>query len=116
MENKVQRATIFGGIITSVVASACCIGPVIFGLLGISSAGLLSQMEPYRPILSVIAVLLIVVAFFLTYKKKKLVECREDSYCVNPKSYVWNKRLLWIATFLVFAFLTFPYWGGYGVL
>ena len=46
MQDKAQKATLVGGVIASLLASACCIGPIIFAVLGVSSAGLLSQMEP----------------------------------------------------------------------
>ena len=113
MESKAQKATLIGGVIASVVASACCIGPVIFAVLGVSSAGLLTKMEPYRPIITVITLALLSLAFYFTYKKKPAAECEDESYCANPKSDVWNKRILWVSTILITAFLTFPYWSIY---
>lgn len=110
MEDKTQKMTLIGSVVASIIASACCVGPVIFAVLGISSAGLLSKMEPYRPILSVITLSLLVIAFYFTYKKKPAKDCEEGSYCANPKSDVWNKRVLWLATVLILSFLTFPYW------
>ena len=113
MDNKAQKATLFGGLIASIVAASCCIGPVIFAVLGVSSAGLLSKMEPYRPYLTVLTLALLGLAFFYTYKKKPAAECEKDSYCANPKSDKWNRRILWIATILILSFLTFPYWSIY---
>ena len=110
MDNKAQRATLLGGVIASIVAASCCIGPLIFAVLGVSSAGLLSKMEPYRPYLTVLTLVLLGLAFFYTYKKKPADECEDGSYCANPKSDKWNKRILWIATVLILGFLTFPYW------
>ncbi|MDP7320699.1 MAG: mercuric transporter MerT family protein [Bacteriovoracaceae bacterium] len=113
MDNKAQRATLLGGVIASIVAASCCIGPLIFAVLGVSSARLLSKMEPYRPYLTVLTLVLLGLAFFYTYKKKPADECEDGSYCANPKSDKWNKRILWIATVLILGFLTFPYWSIY---
>ncbi len=113
MESKAQKATLIGGIIASIVASACCIGPVIFAVLGVSSAGLLIKMEPYRPVISIFTLALLGLGFYFTYRKKPAEECEEGSYCVNPKSDVWNKRVLWIATIFILSLLTFPYWSIY---
>ena len=113
MENKTQKVTLVGSIVASIIASACCIGPVIFAVLGVSSAGMLSKMEPYRPVVSVLTLALLGAAFYYTYKKKPAEQCEEGSYCANPKSDVWNKRILWISTILISVFLTFPYWSIY---
>lgn len=113
MDDKAQKVTLLGSIIAAIVASACCVGPVIFALLGVSSAGLLSKMEPYRPILSVLTLGLLGIAFYFSYRKKPAEECEEGSYCANPKSDKWNKRILWMATIFIIGFLTFPYWSIY---
>jgi len=113
MGNKTQRATLIGGIVASIAASACCVGPVIFAVLGVSSAGMLTKMEPYRSMISLITLALLAAAFYYTYKKKPADECEDGSYCANPKSDVWNKRILWIATVIILGFLTFPYWSIY---
>lgn len=113
MENKAQKATLLGSIAASLIASTCCIGPVVFAVLGISSAGLLTKMEPYRPILTVTTLALLSLAFYFSYKKNPAAECENESYCANPKYDVWNKRILWISTILITAFLTFPYWSIY---
>lgn len=113
MENKAQKATLIGGILASIAAASCCIGPILFAVLGISSAGALSRMEPYRPYITVLTLLLLGTAFYYTYRKKASVECATDSFCANPQSDRWNKIILWLATVLIMGFLTFPYWSIY---
>ena len=113
MENKVQKASLIGGIIASLAAASCCIGPLLFALLGVSSAGMLSNLEPYRPFMTVITLLFLGAAFFYTYKKKPASECEDGSYCTNPKADKWNKIILWTATLVILSFLTFPYWSIY---
>lgn len=113
MENKVQKATLISGIFASIAAASCCIGPVLFAVLGVSSAGVLSKMEPYRPYLTVLTMMLLGTAFYFTYRKKDTEECEPDSFCANPKADKWNRIILWSATVLILGFLTFPYWSIY---
>jgi len=113
MSSKTQKATLVGGIIAAIGASACCIGPVIFAILGVSSAGLLTKFEPYRPYMIGVTLILLAVAFYQTYKKKPAEECAEGSICASPKSNKVNKIILWIATVLILGFLTFPNWSIY---
>lgn len=113
MENKAQKGTLIGSIVAAIVASACCIGPIVFALLGISSAGLITKLEAYRPVISIVTLLLLAAAFYFTYRKKPAEECEDGSYCAKAESDKWNKRILWISTILIFIFLTFPYWSIY---
>lgn len=113
MENKAQKATLISGILASIAAASCCIGPILFAILGVSSAGALTKMEPYRPYLTVLTIFLLGAAFYYTYMKKPSNECAADSFCANPKSDMWNKIILWFATVLIIGFLTFPYWSIY---
>lgn len=113
MKSQSTKTFLLGGIAVSILASACCIGPIIFAILGISSAGLLNRFDSYRGIISVVALTLLAISFYFTYKKKSAEECAENSICADPKSDIWNKRILWLATVLIIAILTFPHWSIY---
>jgi mercuric ion transport protein len=110
MKTKKETGILLGSFIASILASVCCIGPILFAILGISSAGIISKFEPYRGIVSVTALGLLALSFYFTYKKKPAEECKEGSLCAIPKSAVWNKRILWIATLIIIGTLTFPQW------
>jgi len=88
MENKTQKITILGSVIASIVSSACCIGPVLFAVLGVSSAGLLSRMEPYRPLISIITMGLLLTAFYITYKKKPVGERENSKKALSNKDFI----------------------------
>jgi mercuric ion transport protein len=45
---KAQRATLVGSVVGGVLASVCCIGPLVFALLGVSGAALAHRFEPFR--------------------------------------------------------------------
>ncbi len=50
-ESKAGRGSLIAGGIAAVVASACCLGPLVLIALGISGAwiGNLAALEPFRP-------------------------------------------------------------------
>lgn len=106
--SNVHKATLIGSVLTAILASICCIGPIAFAVLGISGAGFILKFEAYRPLFIVLAVGLLGTAFYFTYKKKPAAECADGTYCSNPKSVRINKIVLWFATVLVFAAIFFP--------
>lgn len=98
-----------GGIISAIVASLCCIGPVVLALLGVGSIGLFSTLEPYRPYLIGLTVVLIGFAFYLTYRKREVI-C-EDGTCRIEGASKWNKVAVWLVTVAAAAAIAFPYLG-----
>lgn len=105
--SKLRELPIVGAIISGIVASACCIGPVVLSVLGVSGAGLFSKFESYRSYFIGVTVVLLGAAFYLTYRNKEVI-C-EDGTCKIKSAGRWNKIALWCATMLVAFFLAFPY-------
>lgn len=110
MKRKGTKSLLIGSLVASLLASACCIGPILFAIIGISSAGLLSQFESYRGMLIVIALFMLSLSALLTFRKKASVDCKEGSLCANPQSDTWNKAIIIIAVVVVIGILTFPQW------
>ena len=108
-------AASLGAIGAALLASLCCIGPVVFVTLGVG-AGLASRFEPLRPIFSVMTVALIAVGFYTVYGRRPLgrsdASCNVDGSCVVPRNRSRDKMLLWIATIVALVLLTFPQWSG----
>lgn len=117
MKHDVSRNLSLGGsVAAAVAASACCIGPLVFALLGIGGAGFLVALEPYRPVFTVLTVGLLGVGFYLTYRKPAAAPVQatgdaagDDCGCEMPKTNRTGKRMLWAATGLVAVALMFPY-------
>ena len=99
----------FGGIFSAVVASLCCIGPVVAALIGVGSIGAFSAFEAYHPYLIGITVVILGLAFYLTYRKRE-VQCADGS-CTVAGAGKWNKISVWGATFVAAVALAFPYFG-----
>jgi copper chaperone CopZ len=98
-----------GGIITAVVASLCCIGPILVVLLGVGSIGAFSVFENFRPYLIGVTILLLGLGFYFVYRKRE-VQC-EDGTCKIQSAGKWNKIGIWSATFLAAIAIAFPYFG-----
>ncbi len=98
-----------GGIVASIIASLCCIGPAIVVLIGIGSVGAFAIFETYRPYLIGVTVALLGVAFWLVYRKRE-VHC-EDGTCRIQNAAKWNKVGIWSATFVAVLAIGFPYLG-----
>ncbi len=109
-----------GGIIAAFFASLCCIGPVVFGALGVgvgatgilaSTAGVLKAFVPYRPFFIVVALVAIGTGFYLVYRKAKTT-CATDLHCTDSGKRSKSVFFLWMATALTLFFVLSPYWLG----
>lgn len=96
-------------VLTAIVASACCIGPLVLAVLGIGGAGLLLKLEPYRPYFIAITIGLLGVGFCVTYRKPKAVASGAECTCERPRIHRFGKAMLWVATALALLALAFPY-------
>lgn len=100
-------------IVSAFIASLCCVGPLVFALLGLGGAGLLVKFEPYRPYFIVVTFALLGAGFYFTYRKPKAAAAAPDGgpgcACPAPRANRGGKLMLWVATVLVVGFLSFPY-------
>lgn len=100
-----------GGIFGAVLASSCCIVPLLLALVGVSGAwiGTLTKLEPYRPYFAVVTLGMIAAGFWHVYFKPKPA-CEEGSYCARPASSRLTKAVLWTATAIVLLAVTIGWW------
>ncbi len=114
MSTKKSSATRLAGasVFTAVAASLCCITPVlalISGAAGAASA--FSWMEPFRPYLIGITVLVLGFAWYQKLKPRTAEEiecaCEEDK-----KTSFWQSKIfLGIVTVFAVLMMAFPYYG-----
>src|SRR5262244_2009596 len=105
---KWTAASSVGAIVSALLASACCVGPLLFAVLGVGSGALFVRFEAYRPYLIMLTVGLIGLGFFFTYRKPKAAE-GEACGCELPKANRVGKIMLWVATVVVALSLLFPF-------
>lgn len=100
-----------GGIIGALLASSCCILPLVLISLGVSGAwiGSLTALEPYKPIFVGVAVIFLAGGFWHVYFKKP-EPCEDGTICARPESSRITKAALWLASILVMLALTIDFW------
>ncbi|MCB0747877.1 MAG: mercuric transport protein MerTP [Ignavibacteriae bacterium] len=119
--NKLFRNS---AIVTAVLASLCCITPVlavIGGLSGIAST--FSFLEPLRPYFIAFTIIILGYAFYNAYKPKKKdeIECDclpaeasakvgNDEENHSKEKFINSKGFLWLVAVLAVVLITFPYY------
>ncbi len=100
-----------GGVLGAILASTCCIGPLILVSLGVSGAwiGSLTALEPLKPYFIAATLVLLGLGFWQVYFRKKPA-CEEGSYCSRPESSLITQTALWVATVLVALAATIDVW------
>lgn len=104
--NSKSLSTLAGLIAAAILASSCCIGPLILAGLGIGSIGIFSSLEKYRPLFMIITFAFIGMAFYLTYRKKKNDECCDINKVKMDRI---KKIALWAIATVAVGLLLFPY-------
>lgn len=104
-----QRMVLAIGGLAALLASTCCIGPLLLVMLGFSGAwiGNLSALEPYRPIFILLAVLALALAWRRIFRSRQA--CRPDELCAAPRIRTAYKFIYWLVAALVMLALVFPY-------
>jgi mercuric ion transport protein len=109
--NGLEKLFAAGGVIGALVASSCCIVPLVFVSLGISGAwiGSLTALEPYKPHFLAVTGLALAAGFWHVYFKPKPA-CENESFCVRPMSGLITHSALWIATVIALLSATIDFW------
>lgn len=111
-ETVVRKASMFGAVGAALTASVCCVGPLVFALLGLGGAGLLVKLEPWRPAMMAATAAFLGVGFWLTYRtpKQPAADATGDACgCEKPRVNRAGRIGLWLVTALVAGLLVFPY-------
>lgn len=106
-----ERGVWIGSLFGAVLASACCLGPVILGAVGVGSLGAAIALAPYRPWFLVLTAALLGVGFYLAYRPVRQEACGPDGSCPPPRNRTAQRIVLWMVGVLTVALATFPTWG-----
>lgn len=107
-----QRAgasALFVGGVTAILASTCCLGPLVLVTLGLSGTwiGNLTRLEPYRPFFIVVALVALLFAGRRIFRSAQA--CPPDELCALPRTRRIYKILFGVVLALVLIALVFPY-------
>lgn len=110
--NRAVRTTLVGGALAAIVASVCCLGPLVLVTVGISGAWIsnLTALEPYRPLFIGVALAFMALAFRQIFMKARQPEnCEPGTLCALPATNRVYKIMFWVVSALVVLALAFPY-------
>ena len=109
LQQQNGRGALVAGGLAAILASTCCLGPLVLITLGFSGAwiGNLTVLEAYRPIFIGVAL----VALFFAYRRlfRPATECKPGEVCAVPQVKSTYKILFWVVSALVLIALAFPY-------
>lgn len=102
-------SALFVGGLAAILASTCCLGPLVLVALGLSGAwiGNLTRLEPYRPFFIAGAV----IALFFAGRRifRPAQTCNPGEVCAIPRTRRIYKVLFVTVSVLVLIALVFPY-------
>lgn len=106
---KKQNNYLGTGILTAIAASLCCISPVLALLAGTNGiASAFSWLEPFRPYLIGVSIMILGFAWYQKLKPLKKDECGCET--TEKKKFVQTKTLLGLVTAFVVLMIAFPYY------
>ena len=107
-EVKDGRGALAAGGLAAILASTCCLGPLVLVMLGVSGAwiGNLAALEPYRPVFIGVAL----VALFFAYRRiyRPAQDCKPGEVCAIPQVKTTYKAIFWLVVGLVLIALLYP--------
>jgi mercuric ion transport protein len=95
--------------LAAVLASACCLAPLILVALGLSGAwiGSLMVLDPYRPVFTVVSLAALVVACHWIFRRTQARV--SEGTCEAPLSNRAYRIVFGLVALLVLVALAFPY-------
>lgn len=106
--HKSESNFLVAGGLAAVLASACCLGPLVLVSIGVGGAWVanLHALEPYRP-----GFLTVVLAsLFFAWRRifRSQAECKPGAICALPPRRIY-KIFFWVVAALALAALVFPW-------
>jgi len=107
----VSKATLAGGLLAGLLASACCVGPLVLVMAGISGAWIanLALLEPYRPVFTGVALVFMALAWRRIYRAPAAADCEPGTVCALPQTNRVYRVVFWVVSALVLLGFAFPH-------
>lgn len=113
MQDEKNKTTwaLAGAVGTAVMASLCCILPVIAVGLGLTGFAASRFFQAGRPYLLVATAALMGFGVYRAYHSRHQA-CEPGGACERMPLCRWNRLILWLASVLVIVLAAFPYYSG----
>jgi len=110
-QDGLRKATLAGGLVAAVLASVCCLGPLVLVMAGVSGAWIsnLTLLEPLRPVFIGAALVFMGLAWRQIYRAPAAVQCEPGTLCALPQTNRVYRIMFWLVSALVLIALGFPY-------
>jgi mercuric ion transport protein len=104
-----EKTSLVAGVLAAIVASVCCVGPLVLLALGISGAwiGNLTALEPYRPAFVGLTLLFLGIAFRKLYLVQHV--CGPGAACADPQALGRQRLLFWSVAVVLLGLLAVPW-------
>jgi len=105
-----RSGTLVAGMVAALLASACCVGPLLLVMLGIGGAWAanLTVLEPLRPIFVGFTLVFLGIAFYRLYLTPTV--CAPGQACAGPLDHRRQRVMFWLVTIPLLALLAFPWY------
>ena len=107
-KSKTGLGALVTGGVAAILASTCCLGPLVLITLGFSGAwiGNLTVLESYRPLFIGASLVALFFAWRRIYRPE--AECKPGEICAMPQAKRNYRIIFWVVALLVLVALTFP--------
>ena len=108
-ESRSGGGALLAGGLAAILASTCCLGPLVLISIGVSGAWIsnLTVLEPYQPIFVGAAVIALLLAWRRIWRPASA--CDPGQVCAIPQVNRAYKLLFWAVVALVIVALGFPF-------
>ena len=108
-EQQNGHGALYTGGLAAILASTCCLGPLLLITLGFSGAwiGNLTALEPYRPVFIGGALVALLFAGRRVFRPAQA--CAPGEVCAIPQVRTTYKVIFWVVVAFLLIALGFPY-------
>lgn len=108
-QDRAGRRSLAVGGVAAVLASSCCLGPLVLISLGVGGAwaAKLAALEPWRPWFLGVAVAALLAAGWRLYRPRAV--CAPTSTCASPATRRIYRVVFWLVAALIALGLVLPY-------
>lgn len=109
--DALKKATLAGGLVAGVLATLCCLGPLVLVMLGVGGAWIsnLTLLEPYRPVFIGVALVCMTLAWRQIYRAPAAAKCEPGTLCALPQTNRVYRVMFWVVSAVVLLALVYPY-------
>jgi len=105
-----RSGALVAGTVAALLASACCVGPLLLVMLGIGGAWAsnLTVLEPLRPVFVGFTLVFLGIAFYRLYLIP--TACAPGQACAAPLDRRRQRVIFWLVTIPLLTLLAFPWY------